>query len=109
MASVCTESGRPQEAQNYRRRLEAHDPYEAFADPVHNGHGVTMVDPEQVVLPHLENVYGETTTDASRPDWMEALGIQYDQPTATEAAGSGGEWLDTLTGQSAASTVSSSD
>jgi tetratricopeptide (TPR) repeat protein len=96
LADIWTESGRPQEAQNYRRRLEALDPYEAFAEASHNGHGATLVQAEQVVVPHLDNVYGQTATDTNRPDWMEALGIQYDQPAATAAPAAGGEWLNAL-------------
>ncbi len=113
LAHVWEESGRKKESQGYRRRLEALDPYEAYADPAHNGNGALNVPPENVRLPRFESATAEQpAAEAARPDWMEALGIQYDQAPADETAATAPDWLDTLTaspGAGAASTADSGD
>jgi len=107
LADVWRESGRKNEAYGYRRRLEALDPYEAYADPSQNGDGVLTVPPENVRIPRLETPYGEGgfgPADANRPDWMEALGIEYDQPTAAAPAAESPDWLNNI-GVSAEATM----
>lgn len=107
LADVWHESGRKNEAQGYRRRLEALDPYEAYADPSQNGDGVLTVPPENVRIPRLETPYGEGgfgPADANRPDWMEALGIEYDQPAAAAPTAESPDWLNNI-GISAEATV----
>ena len=105
LAHVWAEEGHPAEAQNYKRRLEALDPYEAFADPSHNGTGSSHVASDQVQVPRLESVYGETTSDAQRPDWMEALGIQYE--STPSSAPETQDWMNVISPPAADSSAPS--
>jgi len=99
LADIWADSGRKAEAQAYRKRLESLDPYEAYADPAQNGAGALNVPPENVRIPRLETAPTERAFGAgeiSRPDWMEALGIEYKQQPAAPAES--GDWLTTLRG-----------
>ncbi|MBI3242138.1 MAG: tetratricopeptide repeat protein [Chloroflexi bacterium] len=79
LANIWHETGRNAEAQVYRKKLEALDPYEAYANPAENGHGAMNTPAEVVRIPRLDYI-APTDMDASRPDWMQALGLQFDQP-----------------------------
>jgi tetratricopeptide (TPR) repeat protein len=79
LATIWQETGRKAESHLYRKKLEALDPYEAYADPAENGHGALNTPADAVRIPRLDYI-APTDLESSRPDWMQALGLQFEQP-----------------------------
>lgn len=81
MADLWAASGRQHEAQVYRSRLEALDPYEAFAD-YGNGVGPENVPAGQVRVQKLDwsgpaSIEGG---ESAQPSWVSSLGVTLDEP-----------------------------
>ena len=84
LVNVFRGQGRANDAVVYRQRLEAIDPYEAFADPQANGLGAAQVDPAKVMVTRLEYVPG--MEDSGSPDWLASIGAKFEDPAAVRAA-----------------------
>ena len=98
LATIWQESGRSAESHLYRKKLEALDPYEAHADPAENGHGALNTPADAVRIPRLDYI-ASTDLESNRPDWMQALGLQFEQPAqTTEAQPAATDVPDWLTG-----------
>src|SRR5258708_21133886 len=82
---------RPADAAVYRQRLEALDPYEAFADPAANGAGASKVDPAKVLVARLEYVPG--MEDSGSPDWLASIGAKFEEPASSRAPEAQPDWL----------------
>ncbi|MEK7326811.1 MAG: tetratricopeptide repeat protein [Chloroflexota bacterium] len=85
LATIWQETGRSAESHLYRKKLEALDPYEAHADPAENGHGALNTPADAVRIPRLDYI-APTDLESNRPDWMQALGLQFEQPAQTTEA-----------------------
>lgn len=97
MADIWTESQRKAEAQIFRKRLESLDPYEAFANPSDNGSGAANVPENNVRIPRLEYTgQHELTATGPRPQWMESLGLEFEQPQSSAAASDVPDWLNAI-------------
>jgi tetratricopeptide (TPR) repeat protein len=73
LAEILKHQGREAEAKPYQQRLEALDPYEAYAE----GEAAHTVKPEAVTLPELI-LDQEGQAIARKPEWAEALGEEID-------------------------------
>ncbi len=95
LADVWAESGRAAEAQSYRKRLESLDPYEAFADPAQNGTGAANTPADSVRIPHLDYI-APSAAETTRPDWMQSLGVQFEQPHSAALPNDAADWLNSV-------------
>ena len=84
LVNVFRVQGRPGDAVVYRQRLEALDPYEAFADPAATGAGAARVDPAKVQVARLDYVAG--MEDSGSPDWLASIGAKFEDPAAAARA-----------------------
>ncbi len=89
--NVFRAQGRVNEAAVYRQRLEALDPYEAFADPAANGSGTARVDPAKVTVARLD--YAPGMEDSGSPDWLASIGAKFEEPTSPRAPEAQPDWL----------------
>ncbi len=95
LADVWAESGHAAEAQSYRKRLESLDPYEAYADPAQNGSGAANAPADSVRIPHLDYI-APSATETTRPDWMQSLGVQFEQPHSAALPNDAADWLNSV-------------
>ena len=89
LTKILNAQGRTNEATPYQKRLEAVDPYEAYA----NGHRVEEVESEAVRLPRLDYTPGMEGSGA--PDWVASIGMKFDEPAAPAATDQTPDWLRT--------------
>ncbi|MBP7693657.1 MAG: tetratricopeptide repeat protein, partial [Anaerolineales bacterium] len=95
LAEILHAQNRADDAKMYRQRLEALDPYEAFAD----GHGSNLVNDDVVRVPELAEIQTATAEASATPDWAVSLGETTPFGEPLEAApGDEPEWLRTGTG-----------
>ena len=91
LLSVFRAQGRPDDGAVYRQRLEAVDPYQAFADPAANGSGSARVDPDKVQVSRLDYIAG--MEDSGSPDWLASIGARFEEPAATRGGEKQPDWL----------------
>src|SRR5258706_5690360 len=92
VVNVLHAQGRANDAEAYHQRLEAIDPYEAFADPQADGAGAAQVDPAKVMVARLEYVPG--MEESGSPDWLASIGAKFEDPAESRAAAAAQpEWL----------------
>jgi tetratricopeptide (TPR) repeat protein len=91
LVNVFRAQGRTNDAVVYRQRLEALDPYEAFADPTANGAGAARVEAAKVAVARLEYVPG--MEDSGSPDWLASIGAKFEEQASPRAPGAQPEWL----------------
>jgi len=92
LAEILKHQGREPEAKPYLQRLEALDPYEAYAD----SYAVHTVKAEAVTLPELI-LDAEGQTVARKPEWAETLGEEIDTSNSVFSSEEP-EWLREGTG-----------
>ena len=100
LVHIFRAQGRADDAAIYRQRLEAIDPYEAFADPAANGAGAARVDAGKVTVSRLEYMAG--MEDSGSPDWLASIGAKFEEPAPARGAESQPDWL-TAAGEAAKS------
>ncbi|MBL8056205.1 MAG: tetratricopeptide repeat protein, partial [Anaerolineales bacterium] len=95
LGEILHAQNRPEDAKACRQRLEALDPYEAFAD----GHGVEHVRDDAVRVPEPTETPEQAAAASAAPDWAASLG-ETEAFAAPLAADTGDEpdWLKTGTG-----------
>lgn len=98
LVNVFRAQGRPNDAAVYRQRVEALDPYEAFADPAANGSGAARVDPAKVSVARLEYVPG--MEESGSPDWLASIGAKFEEPASARSPEAQPDWLSS-TGEAA--------
>jgi tetratricopeptide (TPR) repeat protein len=91
LVNVFRSQGRAGDAGVYRQRLEALDPYEAFADPAANGSGAARVEADKVSVARLEYVPG--MEESGSPDWLASIGAKFEEPPSPRAPEAQPEWL----------------
>src|SRR5258708_15127283 len=91
LVNVFRVQGRANDAVVYRQRLEALDPYEAFADPAANGAGAARVDAAKVAVARLDYVPG--MEDSGSPDWLASIGAKFEEPASARAPEAQPDWL----------------
>ena len=92
LADIWESSGRPEEASVYRKRLEALDPYEAYA----NGTSQSGANESAVRLQKLVYDARPSLTGGSgdQPGWATSLGVELERPASPPfEAGALPDWL----------------
>ncbi|MFQ5410124.1 MAG: tetratricopeptide repeat protein, partial [Anaerolineales bacterium] len=81
LSVAWSEGGNDEQARIYRSRLAALDPYEAHSTNGDVVFGAGQVAADSVKLTRLEYRPGvDEFSDDERPDWMQALGAEFDAP-----------------------------
>jgi predicted Zn-dependent protease len=81
MANLLRASGQMDQYRYYQERVEAVDPYEAFADASADGDGAAAVPAQAVRVQKFQwSPQAEGPRAGSGPEWMSALGIALEEP-----------------------------
>ncbi len=81
--AIFRAQGRPDDATVYRQRVEALDPYEAYANP--QAASSRRVEANKIMLERLE--YAPGMEDTGSPDWLASIGAKFEEPATRPAEG----------------------